>query len=120
MNDSIRGRLLAFIDHIGSNPRQFSKSLGKSDSYVRTIGKSIGSDVIGNILLLHPRLNVNWLITGKGNMLLGGSADNLDLLKIQEENRILREENESLKKQTWYLQGQVDLLTNKSVKSEGA
>lgn len=120
MNDSIRDRLLVFIEHIGSNPRQFSKSLGKSDSYVRTIGKSIGSDVIGNILLLHPDLNVNWLITGKGNMLLGGSADNLDLLKSQEENRTLREENESLKKQVWYLQGQVDLLLNKSVKSEGA
>lgn len=120
MNDSIRDRLLTFIDHIGSNPRKFSKSLGKSDSYVRTLGKSMGSDVIGNILLLHPNLNVNWLITGNGNMLLGGSVDNPDLLRNQEENRILKEENESLKKQVWYLQGQVDLLLNKSTKSEGA
>lgn len=120
MNDSIKDRLLIFIESIGSNPRQFSKSLGRSDSYVRTIGKSIGSDVIGNILLLHPNLNVNWLITGDGDMLLGGSIDNANLLKIQEENRLLKEENERLNKQVWYLQGQVDLLLNKSPKSQGA
>ena len=113
MDDSIKDRLLTFIDHIGSNPRQFSKSLGRSDGYVRTIGKSMGSDVIGNILLLHPNLNVNWLITGNGEMLLEKSIDNPDLLRI-------KEENEDLKKQVWYLQGQVDLLLNKSVKSEGA
>ena len=53
-------------------------------------------------------------------MLLEKSIDNPDLLKIQEENRTLKIENEDLKKQVWYLQGQVDLLLNKSVKSEGA
>ena len=120
MNNSIKDRLLIFIDSIGSNPRQFSKSLGRSDSYVRTIGKSIGSDVIGDILLIHPSLNVNWLITGNGDMLLEESANNTDLQKTQEENRILKDENDQLKKQVWYLQGQVDLLLSKSVKSEGA
>lgn len=120
MDNGIKDRLLLFIEYIGSNPRQFSKLLGKSDGYVRNIGKNVGSDVIGNILLLHPNLNVNWLITGNGDMLLGTNANNGDLLKIQEENRILKEENEGLKKQVWYLQGQVDLLLNKSVKSEGA
>ena len=42
-------------------------------------GGSIGSDIIENILRIHPDINANWLLTGEGSML----RDN----KIPEESK---------------------------------
>lgn len=125
MESSIKARLHEFIKEIGSNPRRFSKSLGKSDSYVRTMTKNIGSDTIGEILRIYPELNVNWLISGEGEMFVPKDSDQDLFLKfriseLSEENKSLREKNEELIRQVGYLQGQVDLLTGNHSQATGA
>lgn len=125
MESSIKARLHEFIKEIGSNPRRFSKSLGKSDSYVRTMTKNIGSDTIGEILRIYPELNVNWLISGEGEMYMPTDSANEDYLKKRMEelisdNKKLQEKNEELIRQVGYLQGQVDLLTGNHSQATGA
>ncbi|MBT8180216.1 MAG: hypothetical protein KJO53_01375 [Eudoraea sp.] len=65
-------RLMQFIKYAGLSARQFDLSIGASNGYTLRMQKnnaSIGSDVIENILKAYPQLNVEWLITGEGEML---------------------------------------------------
>lgn len=125
MENSIKDRLHEFIQKIDSNPWRFSLSIGKTGSYARTISGGISSDVIGEILRVYPELNVNWLISGKGEMFVPKDSEQDLFLKFRmseltEENKSLREKNEELIRQVGYLQGQVDLLTGNHSQATGA
>ena len=125
MENSIKDRLHEFINRIDSNPWRFSLSIGKTGSYARTISGGIGSDVIGEILRVYPELNVNWLISGVGEMFISKDSDQDLFLKFRiseltEENKLLKEKNEDLIRQVGYLQGQVDLLTGNHNQATGA
>lgn len=66
-------RLWQFIQYAGLSARQFDLSIGASNGYTLRMKKnhaSIGSDVIETILRTYPQLNVVWLLTGEGEMLL--------------------------------------------------
>lgn len=71
-------RLLQFIAHLKSvghevkNAKSFEEKCGLSNSYVANSKKgngSIGSDMIAKIMLAFPQLNIEWLCSGKGEML---------------------------------------------------
>lgn len=71
-------RLLQFIDYlkgVGSevkNAKSFEEKCGLSNSYVANSKKgngSIGSDIIAKIMSGFPQLNIEWLCSGKGEML---------------------------------------------------
>ena len=66
------GRLCEYITYSGITFNKLATELGLSNSYFSKMVKnngSIGSDVIENILRIHPELNADWLITGRGSML---------------------------------------------------
>lgn len=64
----IKERIQALIQALGMSGREFCKSIGQSDSWNRTIGKNIGTDVVVNILTTYPQVNINWLILGEGDI----------------------------------------------------
>lgn len=113
--DNIKGRLLRYIEAIGSNPRKFSISIGKSDGYIRTIKGSIGSDIIGDILRVYPSLNIYWLIIGEGEMLLSKDNSNVNYTEI---NKYL-DRIERLSKEVGSLQTEVDRLKSLLNHQEG-
>ena len=61
----------------------FEKSIGVANGYVNSISKSIGIDKISLILENYPNLNIEWLLTGRGEM-----------LKTQHTPEVLTPENE--------------------------
>ena len=66
-------RLMQFVKYAGLSARQFDLSIGASNGYTLRMQKnnaSIGSDVIETILKAYPQLNVVWLLTGKGHMMI--------------------------------------------------
>lgn len=67
---SVKERIIEFIDFKGVSKRGFAASIGKSNSYVNNIVSSISTDVISVIKENYPELNIDWLITGEGEMLL--------------------------------------------------
>ena len=65
-------RLMEFIQYAGLSARQFDISIGAGNGYTLRMKKnnaSIGSDVIESIIRTYPQLDVEWLLTGKGEML---------------------------------------------------
>lgn len=66
-------RILEFIDYKGISVNFFERSIGKSTNYVRN-SKSFTSNVLATIMDVYPELNIEWLVTGKGNMLKSKEA----------------------------------------------
>lgn len=80
----IKERIQALIQALGMSGREFCKSIGQSDSWNRTIGKNIGTDVVVNILTTYPQVNINWLILGEGEIFRGNYP-----AELKEESNIL-------------------------------
>jgi hypothetical protein len=66
-------RLKKYIDYKGISVAAFERSIGMSNaSFGKSLknGGTIGADKLGIILNKYPDLNVKWLITGIGDMVL--------------------------------------------------
>ncbi len=62
-------RMLQFVDYQHELVTVFCKKNKLSNSYLNQKG-AIGSDKLCNILNNYPNLNADWVITGRGSMLL--------------------------------------------------
>lgn len=87
-------RLYRFIQSKNLQPGTFEKECNISNGYLgkQFRGKgAIGSDILERIHHKYPELDLMWLITGKGNMLIAPgsytSKENTELL-LQEENAV--------------------------------
>lgn len=74
METTVKQRLLDFIYHLRVSQKDFCDALGVSNSYVHSIRKSIAPEKLSAISALYPELNIEWLLTGKGEMLNSGRA----------------------------------------------
>ncbi len=68
----MRDRLLKFLNHEQLTSKQFAGIIGvqpSSVSHILSGRNKPGFDFIEKTILKYPRLNVDWLITGRGDML---------------------------------------------------
>lgn len=108
----IKERIQVLIEALGISGREFCKSIGQSNSWNRTIGKNIGTDIAVKILSTYPQVNINWLILGEGEIFTDNHPSELrnepnrlyfnkNYENICEElrldNKDLREENRKLR-----------------------
>lgn len=75
----VKSRLIEFIDYKGMSRRSFSLGIGASSSFVNSISKSIGTEYIDRIKEKFPELNISWLLTGEGDMLIGSTNNGNDI-----------------------------------------
>ncbi|THD67943.1 hypothetical protein E7Z59_09850 [Robertkochia marina] len=64
-------RIFTIIKSLGMSARQFDMSIGASNGYTLRMKKnnaSVGSDILERIVEKYPFVNINWIITGRGNM----------------------------------------------------
>lgn len=103
---SVKERIKIFIEYENISIVGFEKSIKASNGYVNSISKSIGLDKLNSIIEIYPNLNIEWLLTGSGEMLKSKKidakpVDNEWLLKRFEElvaeNTLLKKENTDLK-----------------------
>ena len=71
METTVKERLIRFIKSIRFTQKEFCDSIGVCKSYVSTIRQSIAPDKLSKIRESYPDLNIEWLLTGKGEMLNG-------------------------------------------------
>lgn len=103
---SVKERIKNFIQTQKITVVEFEKSINASNGYVNSIHKSVGIDKLNDIIEKYPNLNIEWLLSGKGEMIKNSSieikpVDNEWLLRRFEElvaeNALLKRENEELK-----------------------
>ena len=66
---NVKERLKEFIKLEKMSVSDFEKSINTANGYVNSISKSIGVDKISTILENYPNINIEWLLTGNGEML---------------------------------------------------
>lgn len=96
-------RLSQFIEMKGMNLKEFEESCGLSYGYMSknlARGSAIGSDMLEKIATAHPDLNMNWLITGKGYMIVNPAKssykkDEIATQRLEEEQAIYNTKNEA-------------------------
>ncbi|MDE6072086.1 MAG: hypothetical protein K2G53_05985 [Muribaculaceae bacterium] len=69
MLNSVKERLIAFLEYKGINKSEFGRRIGVSNAFVTSMRKSIQPDKIALIQKEFPDLNTSWLLTGEGEML---------------------------------------------------
>jgi hypothetical protein len=70
----VRNRLLQFVDYKGLSKNKFYKETMLSNGFLDK-NNHIGSDKIERIIYTYPELNLYWLITGEGDMLVSKQKD---------------------------------------------
>ena len=69
--EDFKQRLLEFIGHLGISPRSFEEGCGLSQGIIKSIKvKGPSVDVLQKIAARYPDLNIHWLVTGEGQMLI--------------------------------------------------
>lgn len=76
----IARRLKAFIQHKGVTTSAFCRQMGyksceKVARLFRGLNANPGAEVLEDIALYYPELNMRWLLCGQGDMLSGITAD---------------------------------------------
>lgn len=70
MNDqNVKDRLIQYLKYKRVSNSEFGRRIGVSNAYVSAIRKSIQPEKIALIAKEFPDLNINWLLTGEGEML---------------------------------------------------
>lgn len=98
MANSVKDRLILFIDSKGISKNAFEKACGLSTRYVSNMRQSIQPDKIKKIALVFPELNTGWLLTGEGEMLkpdVSQSAKGDNTIQVSGTNVDMRNINQS-------------------------
>lgn len=66
---TVKDRILQFCNAVGVRPGRFERECGLSNGYLSKLRNEPSRDKIGIIASTYPNLNIDWLLTGEGNML---------------------------------------------------
>lgn len=87
-NQSIKERLILFIQAEGLSQGKFERRCGLSNGYVNNLKRSVSTEKLAHIKEAFPNLNTTWLLTGEGEMLLDdaprSSAKNIPMIDAEE------------------------------------
>ena len=72
--DTKKERLEHFIAAMGYSVREFERAIGVSNGTVRHITDALSANLKEKISANFPQLNMNWLLTGEGEMLRSSKA----------------------------------------------
>ena len=69
MEETVKQRLVRFINSKQMSVREFERSISVSNGYVKGISKCLGVEILRRITDIYPTLNEEWLLYGEGDML---------------------------------------------------
>lgn len=103
----IQQRLFDICDEMAVSRRAFSMNIGKSASYLTNLVDDITTEVLNNIFVKYPQINLMWIITGTGDKFISSDPTDVLFQHLKEENKELRIRNEELNREIGRLQEQL-------------
>ena len=92
MGDTVKTRILAFINYKGMKMKAFEDRCNLSSGYITSMRKGFGSEKLNNVLTAFPELNREWLLYGEGEM-LKSSVINHNVVHGNANNSIVGDNN---------------------------
>ena len=90
-------RLKLFCKESGMPISVFEKSINVSNGYINSISKGLGIDILNTIIEKYSNLNIEWVLSGKGNMLKTSHEDSklssLEVVKSHKPKYIEKKED---------------------------
>lgn len=98
---TVRERLILFVKSQKISNSEFCRTIGVSNAFISSMRKSLQPDKIESIALNYPELNIDWLLTGEGQMLKSESSINPNKTAMESKTLIdeLKDRISSLEKQ---------------------
>lgn len=84
MSSEVKERLLEYLHYKRLSQIDFTQSIGVSSTYIGAMRRSISDDKMLRIRDRYPDLNPDWLLYGKGEMLLKGGVSPGDVERTME------------------------------------
>jgi hypothetical protein len=84
-------RLFTYFESKGIKPTRLEKEIGLSNGYLgntKRRGGDLGTGILQKIVDYCSDLNLNWLLTGKGSMLLSTLQDSVELPKTKNDKNV--------------------------------
>lgn len=135
MENILRDRVRQYCEYMNIRISQFEKKAGLSNGYFNQVSKKPSNAKLESIAEAHPLLNIDWLCTGRGEMINSGvsqtsngdntiqvSGNNVDMRNINQSKsshddarriKELEERIEELLEDKKRLQGVIDKLLEK-------
>ena len=82
----MKERLGEFLKYLSVSQRQFELNCNLSNGFVDKVGDSIRTNNLNKISTKYPKLNINWLKTGEGEMLKQDEKSKSAVIKVPENN----------------------------------
>lgn len=76
--ETVKDRLIKFIEYKGLNPHSFEKECGLATSFVANMRNSMQPEKMMIIAHYFPDLNFDWLMLGRGSMLYNANGSTAD------------------------------------------
>ncbi len=97
----VKARIKSFCETEGITISSFEKKIGVANGYVNSISKSIGIDKLVKVLEIFPNINIEWLLTGNGEMYKSKTSNersdmNVLLKEINDREEIIRQQAEQI------------------------
>lgn len=70
MENKLRERVLKYCEYMNIRISQFEKRAGLSNGYFNQVSKKPSESKLEAIAKAHPTLNIDWLCTGRGEMII--------------------------------------------------
>lgn len=100
---SVKKRLKEFIKFKGMKISPFERSVDVSIGYVSSISRGIGNDILQRISDKYPELNITWLLTGGGEMIIPDDTNIVGEAKVYYGSNYLEVPMINVKAQAGYL-----------------
>lgn len=75
-------RLCTYIKSTGNSVRGFERSIGVSNGWVSDVKAKVDLNAMSEISRKYPELNISWLFTGEGEMIVKESVSDQRLLAL--------------------------------------
>lgn len=111
-------RILQFIEYKGLSVASFEKEVGLSNGAVRNMGQDTRQKTLDKISKTYPELNIDWVVTGNGNM-LNNWVPNNDVVEVSAEAwTVIKKQAESLASKDRQVEALIGLLKKANVRLE--